>query len=106
MKSPLFECENVKNKELQWLDIDQSKSIRKVSFYHSNNWTYIQRMKLSDEHNQAIIDKTWCGDNDGNWATKDIPADKEIIGVFVNTTADVRITKIGFLVWTPNPQAK
>ena len=61
-------------------------------------------MKFSDEHDQAIIDETWDKRDDGNWITREIPAAKEIIGVFVNTTFESdRIKKIGFLVWTPNP---
>ena len=64
-------------------------------------------MKLSDKHDEAIIDETWDKRDDGNWITREIPAAKEIIGVFVNTTFESdRIKKIGFLVWTPNPQAK
>mmetsp|Transcript_13776 Transcript_13776/g.17409 ORF Transcript_13776/g.17409 Transcript_13776/m.17409 type:complete len:93 (+) Transcript_13776:909-1187(+) len=43
---------------------------------------------------------------DGNWKAKQIPAGKEIIGLYgdFDETGE-RINTLGFILWTPNPQA-
>ena len=40
----------------------------------------------------------------GLWKTRQIPAGKEIIGIYGNSGED-RIYSLGFIVWTPNPIA-
>ena len=38
--------------------------------------------------------------------TRDIPEDKEIIGIYCNASAHSHyINKLGFILWTPNPFA-
>lgn len=43
---------------------------------------------------------------DGNWKAKQIPQGKEIIGLYGDfDETEERINTLGFILWTPNPQA-
>ena len=82
----------------------------------------LSEMKLLDSQGAIIADLIWknptvsatnsdISDDDGyeskynteQWITREIPIGKEIIGLYCNTSGDVRYIKsLGFVLWTPN----
>ena len=81
-------------------------------------------MRLTDDRGMTIIELVWksavtatnseASDEEGTkdcesdkgtdrWVIREIPPDKEIIGLYCNTSGDVRYIKsLGFVLWTPN----
>ena len=99
VESPLFENEDAGNNELKFVEIDQTKDIRKVSMYccHGDD-NDIQRMRLIDENNLNILEIIWHDTNDGSWITKKIPDGKEIIGFYGHVTRSrSQIASLGFI---------
>ena len=84
--------------------VDQSITIRQVSM-KVNSWNNFIGMRLMDEGGKSIVNEEWS--EDGKWADpKIIPEGNEIIGLkWVNTTFNecIQITRLGFLLWLPNP---
>lgn len=65
---------------------------------------YLCKLRLIDEAGRNIVDLDWTNkfDGRGKWITRDIPADKQIIGLYCTTTKyDFSIPCVGFIVWTP-----
>ena len=57
-----------------------------------------------DDKGDLALDLTF-DTGPGDWHSRDIPADKEIIGLYCNTDIDSHYIKnLGFIIWTPNLQ--
>ena len=62
------------------------------------------KLKLIDEQGDNILSLNWTKtyDNRGKWFTRDIPDDKEIIGLYCTTEKyNYSIPFIGFILWSP-----
>jgi len=64
---------------------------------------YLCKLRLTDDTGQNIVNLDWTNkfDGQGKWITRDIPAGKQIIGLYCTTTKyDFSIPCVGFIVWT------
>ena len=62
-------------------------------------------MKLLDINDDPIVDIQFYN-AEYTWVTYEIPDGKEIIGLQANINYNTHwIYKLGFLLWTPNPNA-
>ena len=107
VESPIFESDTSRDRELTTIDIDISKSVRKLGLLVSNS-NYIFGIKLLDEKNREIIWEEWNGEVPGHitWKYQKIPEGQEIIGVYGNKTkGGYSIKQLGFVMWKPNPLA-
>ena len=80
--------------------------IQPIKFISINMDDYdeIVGIRLSDVCGNKIVEKTWG--NSGEWQIKEIPDGLDIISVRCNTKADKdHILRIGFMLWSPNPDA-
>ena len=86
----------------QSVDVDPTKHIRQISMFVTDAWS-LAKLRLTDDHGDNFVDLEWTSkyDNRGQWLTRDIPADKTIIGLYCNTQKyDFAIPCVGFTVWT------
>ena len=87
--------------------VDQGCTIRQVSVKMST-WNNFFGLRLFEESGKAIVDEEWS--DNGKWTeSKTIPEGNEIIGIkWVDTNFNecLQITRLGFLLWTPNPNIK
>ena len=101
-----METEQGKSDTPNKIDIDVSKKIVKVSI-HVKDGKYFHGLRLIDDAGANVVDIN--GKDEGDWIEKDIPKDKEIVGLYCSTKKgdlDDSIHRFGFMVWTPNPDAK
>ena len=86
--------------------VDQGRAIRQIAVKLSN-WNNIYGLRFIDDSGKHIVDEDWS--EKGKWSSpKTVPEDNEIIGLkWVNTTFNecIQITRLGFLLWVPNPNA-
>ena len=55
-----------------------------------------------DESGDALLELEWQKRDDSEWDTRDVPAGKEIIGMYMSKSGDPEwIQSLGFIVWTP-----
>ena len=99
----MFQSKKIYSEKLQVkrIEIDQTKSIRKVSMciWGGNR---ILGLRLIDNEGKKIVDNTWWKLG-GGWITYDIPVGEEIIGIRCNVNKDKCVlTRLSFLVWRPN----
>ena len=68
----------------------------------------ISKFQLIDTDGETVVQWSSQSIVEGKeWEiTRDIPEDKEIIGIYCNTSYHTHyINKLGFILWTPNPFA-
>ena len=65
VESPIFESETSRDRELSTVDIDITRTIRKVGLLLSNSH-YIFGIKLLDEKNREIIWEEWNAEVPGH----------------------------------------
>ena len=83
-----------------------SKKIVKISVCIKEG-KYLHGLRLIDDAGANVVNI--IGKDEGDWIEKDIPVGKEIIGLYCNTKNGElyeSIHRFGFMVWTPNPDAK
>ena len=84
--------------------VDQSRTVKQVAVKMSS-WNNFFGLRLIDEGGRLIVDEEWSEDK-GKWTEpKTIPDGEEIIGlkwVDMNFNNCIQITRLAFLLWTPN----
>ena len=88
------------------MGIDGAKKLVKISV-RVKEGKYLHGLRLIDDSGTNVVDIN--AKDEGEWVTKDIPTGKEIVGYYCSTKKgdlDDSIHRLGFLVWTPNPDAK
>ena len=78
VETPLFHAQSEMNSQLQSVEIDVTRTIRRVSMFVSkkaNNQQHLCRLKLIDEKDSCIIDLPLSNrfDKEGSWVMKEIP---------------------------------
>ena len=93
------------DQKLQHIPVDHTKKIAKVSMYVYTFTGELLRLKMVDSTNQPIVDHKF---REGEWSLcvwfhRDIPEDRDIIGLYCNNTIDsCYIKSLGFITWKPN----
>ena len=105
--SPLFQAKFMDSQKLQHVPVDLSKhKIARVSMYVYTYSGELLRMKFTDSFGQVLFEQRF---RDGDyslchWYSREIPPDRDIIGVYCNTSTDAcYIKSLGFILWRPNP---
>ena len=69
-QSPYFHTKYVNDEtELNWTEIDTSRTIRKVSVYLTGK-TFISRLRFIDENDENIIELLWDERDTGKWVSE------------------------------------
>ena len=92
------------SQKLQHIKVDPSQKISFVSMYVYTYSGELLRLKFSDNYGNVLVDhKFWDGHYSlCRWEKHEIPQDKEIIGVYCNTSSDTcYIKSLGFILWRP-----
>ena len=93
------------DQKLQHIPVDHTKKIVKVSMYVYTFTGELLRLKMVDNDNQPIVDHKF---REGDWSLcewfhRDVPQDRDIIGLYCNNTIDdCYIKSLGFITWKPN----
>ena len=99
----MFQTEEAaQGNEIHTVNIDASRTIRKVSL--KVDGMKIGGMRLLDERNDYVMNATWNSARRGRWLTRTLSPGLEIIGLQCNTNY-MRIMNLGFLLWRPRPRA-
>ena len=108
---PMFQAKYYENRgNAKTIDIDPKIPVRAVGLLIRKSDNFIFGLRLEDSLGNPLLDFAWKKE-DGNiqWFRQEIPPGKEIIGLYGNRLAgggsSSWITSLGFIVWSPNPQA-
>ena len=107
VQGPPFETKCPSNAEWRSVEVDSKQKIRKVLMcVHKNNT--LRKVKLLDEVGRTIVQLVWYDyEVKCRWVGREIPADKEIIGLYGSSKGGSKIIQsLGLVLWTPNRYAK
>ena len=122
VSTPMFDTEKSTSDEIKTIDIDINRPIVRIDMKTYADEIYGLRLveksykpipphdELAKQPAQVsyICNEMWNTKNPnlGRWWHFPIPEDQEIIGVeCTRNSNDQYITRIGFLLWKPNPNA-
>ena len=68
----------------------------------------LSKLWLVGEAGKSVVDLVWDNryHSGGRWVTQEVPEDKEIIGFYCGIEGQYYIKRLGFILWTPNPNAQ
>ena len=105
VKSPEFRNGASRDRPFDVMELDITKTIRKVEVYVEGGRGDIDAIKFISDEGEVLGEAEWLGSG-SEWKTIDIPEDKEIIGVFgCFDDNHTDMLSLGFNLWTPNPRA-
>ena len=102
--SSFMETEQGKSDTINNAAVDISKKIVKISVRVKEEGKKITGLRLIDDADANVVDINTK--DEGDWATKDIPAGKEIIGLYCSTQKgdlEDSIHRLGFILWNTPP---
>ena len=103
VKSPLFQtASSVDVGRAQEAEIDFERRIVRANVFVSTS-KKIYALQLVDDCGEYALDLTF-DTGSGDWHCREIPADREIIGLYCNTDDPHYIQNLGLILWTPNLQ--
>ena len=102
VESPMFQTANaVQINKVSEKEIQFEKRIAKVRAYLSTSLK-IYALQLEDDSGELALDLQF-ETGPGSWHTREIPADREIIGLSCNTQIDSHYIKdLAIVTWIPN----
>lgn len=97
----MFGAKEVFNKQQASAKIDITKRIDQVCAF-VNNDGQINRFRLLDDQGEDVVDLVLGEQTAGEWVIREVPAGKEIVGLYCNTQSHRRhIESIGLILWKP-----
>ena len=111
IKTPFFEKPQVAEKDpsgiyaIKRATVDPDKRISQICIKLKRPDNILCGMRLMDDNGDSLLELEWQKRDDSEWDTRDVPAGKEIIGMYMSKSGDPEwIQSLGFILWTPcNP---